>query len=111
MGGFWKNEQISPLFLCKLRMADTTLLLKSALSVTIMRPKCFPHEPMNNTENADRPLSAMLVFSVAALALTPIRQTGAGAFRRRDRTSQGVHAGIESETPPRRQPIPSFPMR
>ena len=46
MDGFWKNEQILPGFLCKLRMADITLLLKSALSVTTMRPtvsafKCF----------------------------------------------------------------------
>jgi hypothetical protein len=50
------------------------------------------------------------VFPVAALALTPIRQTGADVFQRGDQGSQGVHGGIESETPPRRQPKPSFAM-
>ena len=64
MDGFWKNEQISPLFLCKLRMADTTFEVgfirhDHAHGVGL---QMLPHEPMKNTENADRPMSAMLYF-------------------------------------------------
>ena len=50
------------------------------------------------------------VFPVAALALTPIRQTGADVFQLGDQTNQGVHDGIEPETRPPRQAKPSFVM-
>jgi hypothetical protein len=51
--------------------------------------------PMKNTENADRPISAML-YSVSRRGPL-IRQTGADVFQVRHQGIQNVHGSIESE--------------
>jgi hypothetical protein len=57
---------------------------------------------MKKTENAERPISAMTVFAVAAWPFALVREAGTNTFQLGDQGLQDRHGAIESMTVPRR---------